>query len=171
MRITRHPLLPPNVGLRNIPPDEGVIDRLRRSMPLIESSSTEIIDRFLARLSRVAPLLATRLAGAHDQRSAQRHRLVETLQLVVDNLRSIETVQRHVHELGRKNAPGGIRSHEYAVAVEQLVDAMADAIGPRFTPEFAQEWRRALELLGAMLREGAGQTVSGLERALEESRG
>lgn len=170
MRITRHPLLPPSVGLRNIPPDEGVIGRLRRSFPLIEANAAEIIDRFAARLSGAAPLLAARVATDQPRRLMQR-RLMETLRLVVDNLRSIELVQRHVHDLGREYAPRGIRSHDYAVAIGQLVDAMTDAIGPSFTPEFSQEWSRALELLGAMLREGAGQTLSGLERALEESRG
>lgn len=161
MRITRHPLLSGGAALRNIPLDEGVIQRLERSFRLIDSVAPGVVRSFHQRLERTQPALGARFGGDASRLEEHGRALVDSLRLVIANLRRFDTVKGHLHELGRRYAPTDLRSMDCAAAIRELVAAMSDALGPAFTAEQEQEWVRALELMAAMVREGAGQTVSG----------
>ncbi|MFO0873504.1 MAG: globin domain-containing protein [Phycisphaerales bacterium] len=155
MRITRHPLLAPTGGLRAIPADEAIIARLESSFAIVAADGTfaaRFQDRLFAEHPELRPMFPADL-------TALRRKLADTLATVVGTLRQPQQLRATLHALGKRHAAYGARNEHYPIIVRHLVGGLADALGPRWSPDLEREWTQALELVAATMIEG-GRMVS-----------
>lgn len=181
MRITRHPLLPPLAGLRNIPPDPAIIARLEGSFARVSARSPEFTDRFYTRLFLLHPGLRQFFPDEPAALEALKGKLVATLAAVIGNLRSPESIRPRLHDLGRRHAALGVRRAHYPPVLRIMVDAIADVLADSWSPELAAEWTRALELVAAImldatderapLRDDTDRGATTIERVMREPLG
>ncbi|HMN96103.1 MAG TPA: hypothetical protein PKC43_01280 [Phycisphaerales bacterium] len=155
MRITRHPLLAPVDGLHVIPPDELVIARLGESHALVRPVLDSVIDRVLDRAAALVPAIAAMLRGEQGrERAAVLRRSVRaTLELIFDRVSAHEPVHDLLRELGLRITAAEIRRAECALLAAVFQDAVAESLGEAWTPMFAEELRRALDVAMATMLE------------------
>lgn len=155
MRITRHPLLPPTGGLRAIPADEAIIERLESSFAAAAQDGT-LASRFFRRLATADPALARLFP---EDVGARARTLTVALAAIVAALR---------HPDGLRSGPGMQRALGPARGVDPLGDetvsrhlvaALAEALGDRWSAELEREWTRTFEIVGS-LRSGIGREHS-----------
>lgn len=155
MRITRHPLLPATGGLRAIPADETIIERLESSFAAAAQDGT-LASRFFRRLVEADPALARLFP---DDVGARARTLTVSLAAIVAALRQPE---------GLCTGPGAQRGLDPARGVDPLGDAtvsrhlvaaLAEALGDRWSAELEREWTRTFEIVGS-LRSGSGRAHS-----------
>jgi hemoglobin-like flavoprotein len=157
MGVTKHPLFVEDGGAGAIPPDRALIRRLQASFARAAAKDGELTERFYARLFESHPEL--RALFPNDM-SEQREKLFATLAEVVAHLHDPSSSKRVLEELGREHAGFGALESHYPIVCDMLARALADVSGEAWTAEIDSDWRRALEMLSAIMIAGArGQRV------------
>ena len=156
MKVTRHPLCPAAPGLQNIPADEALIRRLEASAAILFERSDVLADRFYHRLFRTHPEL--RRLFPTDMTN-QKKKLVDSLVMVVQNLREPTVVRARLEELGRGHVGYAVQAAHYPLVREALVGAMAEVAGADWNADMHAEWTGAIDLVGSIMLDGAA--VSG----------
>ena len=81
------------------------------------------------------------------------------LAFVVRGLYQPESIVDAVRRLGERHAHYGVQPHHYATVGEALLWTLEQLFGPAFTPQVAEAWSEAYQLLAGLMREAAGPTM------------
>lgn len=158
MGVTRHPLCSTPAGddLSRVPADETLIRRLERSFEGLDVPGSGLAPRFYERLFLAHPELR---AMFPVDMAAQHKKLMDSLRAIIANLRDPAITQSQLQHLGRKHLDFGAKPEHYPWVCEALVGALADCAGSRWTPQLQAEWAEALELVSAIMLDGARRPV------------
>ena len=160
MKITIHPLS--NLGDQppGIKPDERLIKNLETSFRRIMEHEAAFADRFYQGLFAAHPQIRSMFPADMTQ---QKHKLVDMLALVFENLRSPQVVRSRLCKLGLAHVEYGAQPEHYPLVCRAMLAAMADTDGPNWSADLAADWTSALDLVcDAMLRPNSG-TNSGAD--------
>lgn len=154
MRIALHPFFAGDPAAPEAArSDEALAAALERSFVELAASGDVLIERFYSQLFETYP--AVRPLFPSDM-TAQRRKLLESLRLVIENVRRPEIVRTTLAELGRRHIGYGVKPEHYPVVVDCLLTAMKEVAGERWTADLAADWRTALELVSHFMLAGAG---------------
>ena len=84
----------------------------------------------------------------------QRQHLAAALALIVRNLGMMDALQEPLRQLGRDHARVGARPEHYPLVRDAMLHAIAQAIGPAWTPELAADWRMLIEEISTAMLAG-----------------
>ena len=151
MRITVHPLstastLPPGVTA-----DESLIKRLQESFRGLLESQPSLADRFYAQLFAAHPLL--RAMFPQDMEN-QKKKLLDMLNLIVQNLHTPQTVRSTLKSLGAAHVTYGVQPEHYPIVSTTLINAMTELSGPAWTAELNSDWSSAIKLVTQIMLDG-----------------
>ena len=118
-------------------------------------AAERLAERLYARLFALDPTCARLFAGA--DMAAQRRKVSEMLAWIVTVLDAPERLVPAAAALGRRHAAYDVTARHYALLGEAFRDALADALGARYTPEVASAWAEAYALLAGVMRRAAGR--------------
>ena len=152
-RITIHPLASGAVPAR-APADEALIQRLQDSFRDLSSHGMELADRFYAGLfaahPELRPLFPTNMV-------AQKKKLLDTLALVIENLRAPQVVTARIDALGAAHVKYGAKPQHYPMVAGALVSAMAETGGPNWSPDLSADWSTAIRQITVIMLNAAAK--------------
>ena len=150
MKITIHPLSNLSDQLAGIKPDERLIKNLETSFRRIMEHEAAFADRFYQGLFAAHPQIRAMFPADMTQ---QKHKLVDMLALVFENLRSPQVVRSRLGKLGLAHVEYGAKPEHYPLVCRAMLAAMADTDDPNWSADLAADWSSALDLVcDAMLR-------------------
>lgn len=145
MKVQLHPLFSHPKAPAGVTLDEVLIQRLEADFARLKANP----DRFV---QRIYELLFSRLPEVRgmfpEDMTAQRRKMIQTLDFVVSSLRSPAQVQRRLADLGARHAGIGVKPEHYPIVARAIVDAMADSRDGEFPEELRREWEQAFSLIG-----------------------
>ena len=153
MKITIHPLSSA-ASVPGIPADDALIKRLQESFrPLLETEPS-LADRFYARLFQAHPQLRSMFP---KDMANQKRKLLDTLNLVIENLHSPQTVRPRLQKLGESHIGYGARPEHYPLVMGALLGAMGEMHGDNWTVELKDDWTSAIRQVAAIMIEAAAK--------------
>lgn len=117
---------------------------------------------FLARLFALDP--DARALFAHVDMPMHRAKFVAMLDHLVDALDDPGLLVSESVPSGRRHGGYGVTARDYAAAGTALLQALAHALGPRFTPAVHDAWQELYALLAAVMQR-AGSSPRGATTA------
>src|SRR3954471_18490594 len=133
------------------------IEVVQRTFALVSSMAEETANCFYQRLFKLDPALRPLFAGNLKH---QGDKLMIVLAFVVRGLDQPERIVDAVRRLGERHVHYGVQPHHYATVGEALLWTLEQIFGPAFTPEVAEAWADAYQLLAGLMREVAAQGVA-----------
>ncbi|HEY6994037.1 MAG TPA: globin family protein [Xanthobacteraceae bacterium] len=125
----------------------------KRVAPMAEAAG----NLFYRRLFELDP--STRHLFHAADMSAQRNKLLQTLDFAVGGLDNLDALVSTVEALGRRHAGYGVTDAHYDSVGAALLWTLEQGLGPAWTPAVASAWSEVYELLAAVMR-GAAEDVS-----------
>lgn len=101
--------------------------------PVAEQAAAQFYDRVFERAPGVAKLF-------RGDMSEQGMRLMAMVGAAVDLLDDLARLDRVLADLGRRHVGYGVQAAHYEVVGGALLDTLAAALGPAFTPEHRLAW-------------------------------
>ncbi|MCG3138820.1 MAG: Bacterial hemoglobin [Phycisphaerae bacterium] len=132
--------------------DQALIVRLESSFQLLAPRGAELVDCFYCRLFAEHP--EVRPLFPEDMRE-QKKKLLTSLVLVINNLRTPEKLLAPLHQLGRNHVAYGTKPEHYPIVRDTLVAAMIDLAGPAWNSQLTCDWNSAIDLVSTIMLEGA----------------
>lgn len=105
-----------------------------RVAPVAAQAAAQFYDRVFER----APDVATLFRGDMAQ---QGERLMSMISAAVGLLDDLDTLNDVLTHLGRRHIGYGVQPEHYEVVGGALIDTLAAALGPRFTPQHRLAWK------------------------------
>jgi hemoglobin-like flavoprotein len=125
------------------------------SFALVAQDAESAADAFYQELFASDPSLRPLFRGDMKE---QGRKLMGMIGMVVAGLRRLDTMIPAIEGLGRRHSLYGVDDAHYAVVGQSLLTTLANALGPRFTPDVREAWAAAYGLLaGTMMRAAAEQ--------------
>lgn len=154
MRFTTHPLAGKAVtqSFPTIGTDTAVGRRLAASLSTLASDGDRLTAEFYRRLFDRHP--GVRALFPADM-TAQRQKLLQTLEWVVQHLDQPHVVLPAVAELGRRHRDYGAVAAHYPIVRDLLLEAMEVVAGKTWSSDLRAEWRTAIELLSQRMIEAS----------------
>jgi nitric oxide dioxygenase len=87
--------------------------------------------------------------------SDQSEKLAAILQLAVQKLGDLQALVGPLHALGAQHAQYGTEPAHYTAVAETLVECLAKAVGPDWTPDHTHAWNDALTFIAQTMLDGA----------------
>ncbi|MEC4983054.1 MAG: globin family protein [Oscillatoria sp. PMC 1068.18] len=129
------------------------IQLLEASFEKIKPQSQEFSQSFYRNLFLEYPELEQLFANTNLVE--QQRKLILSLALIVDNLRSPETLDLALKSLGAYHVKTGTVKEHYPLLGDILLATFADFLGANWTEELAQSWREGYETISNLMLEGA----------------
>jgi hemoglobin-like flavoprotein len=111
---------------------------------LVRLSFVQIMDRkqdlgriFYERLFATAPALQPLFKSSIEE---QAQKLIDTLALVIGNLKNPTGLAGMLERLGRRHSGYGVKDEHYAIVGEALVWSLQKILGADFTPPLRDAW-------------------------------
>lgn len=92
---------------------------------------------------------------AHTDMDVQRKKLLESLVLVVENLRNPDILTGSLKGLGARHVQYGALPEHYPLVGNALLKTFESYLGPEWTPEVKQAWVDAYGAITMLMLEGA----------------
>jgi hemoglobin-like flavoprotein len=128
------------------------LDALETSFDLVAPRGDELMDEFYSRLFAAAPAVRPLFSADMGRQKAM---LLSALVLVRKSLRDLDSLVPTLRRLGARHVDYGARPEHYAVVAETLIASLASVAGPDWEPRYEHAWRGALEIVAALMIEGA----------------
>lgn len=172
MPIYRHPITSSEQilarRLKNIPMDEELIERLKRTYQAARGENELSLARvFYQKLFAAHPALREMFPDDLEQQAAK---LISMFDQVVNNLEHPEENSKRLADLGRRHRGYGVQPEHYPIVVSLLTESMRELIDSTENTEAQQdsieEWRLMLTLISQqMTRQSGSGSVE--QRSLE----
>lgn len=119
-------------------------------------------------LSRLAVSFYDHLFGAHPEvrslfsrePALQRQKFIDELTEIVHAISNLSTFVKRTAELGARHVPYGARTIHYGQVGEALLAALAEQLGPAYTPDLQEAWTLAYNLVAETMMQGAASVRS-----------
>jgi len=82
----------------------------------------------------------------------QRHRLMESLGMLIAELDDPEQLVTDLVVMGKRHVSYGVRDSDYDAAGVALLWTLEKALGPEFTPEARAAWTEAYQWIASVMR-------------------
>ena len=119
------------------------LDLVESSVAALGPVLDDVVEAFYDRLFELEP--ATRQLFGGDL-VAQRTKFAAELAFIMTTIRRHETFVATASDLGRRHGELGVHPEQFRSAGVALLDAIAGALGPAWTPELSDAWRLAYSL-------------------------
>jgi nitric oxide dioxygenase len=86
-------------------------------------------------------------------------RLADEIAALASELCDLPAFVERTRALGARHRGYGVRPEHYEAAGEALLGALADFLGPRWTPAVMLAWERVYRLIAETMLEGSGDVV------------
>ncbi|HNO78517.1 MAG TPA: globin domain-containing protein [Phycisphaerae bacterium] len=128
------------------------IERLESSFNLVAPRAQELVDRFYAllfsRYPQVRPMFP-------EQMGDQKKKLIASLVLVVQNIRTPDKLLDPLTEMGKRHADYGAIPQHYPLVRDTMLEVLGEIAGDAWTDELYDDWSAALDLVSSVMIEGA----------------
>ncbi len=128
------------------------LDLVRSSLTALLPKQEAAAERFYARLFELDP--SVRQLFTHDM-AEQGKKFMDTLAHMVHGLYLLERVRPAMERLGRDHVAYGAKPEHYPIVRDALMWALAQTLGPTFTPDVQRAWGDAYDLIAAVMLEAA----------------
>lgn len=142
--------------------DNAVIERLESSFKLLAPRAEELVERFYASLFANNPSLRPMFP---DDLSEQKKKLLASLVLVVQNLRSTEKLTDPLKKLGGRHVKYNTKPEHYPIVRDTLVGVMAEMAGEHWNEQLNSDWLGALDFVASIMLEGHEAEVANSSRS------
>ncbi len=136
---------------RGVASDAALIRLLDESFTSMAPNADAIAARFYDKLFAKHPPLR---AMFPSDMAAQRKKLMDSLGMVIEGLRTPDAMQQRLRDLGARHTGYGARPEHYPIVCELILEAMHET-SQGWTPLIESEWRRALQLISSIMLSGA----------------
>ena len=143
-RITAHPLSTAPTLPHGVAADESLIKRLQESFRPLLHSQPSLGERFYAKLFAAHPQLRSMFPRDMEN---QKRKLLDMLNLIVENLHTPQTVRATLKKLGASHVTYGVQPQHYPIVSTTLISAMAELSGAAWTAELNADWCSAFSLV------------------------
>jgi hemoglobin-like flavoprotein len=124
---------------------------VQRTLTELEPDLDAVVADFYRRLFAADP---TVLPLFNADPAAQRTKFIAELEQIVRSIRDHAAFLGRAIPLGAQHERDGVRPRHYHTAGVALLDALAGALGDRWTDEVAEAWARAYDLTTAAMLSG-----------------
>lgn len=131
-------------------PDQ--IDLVQQSFQQVKPIANEAAALFYGRLFEIAPEVRPMFKG---DVSEQGRKLMATLSVVVNGLKSPETILPAIKALAVKHVAYGVTEAHYAPVGAALLWTLEQGLDDAFTPEVEEAWAAAYGLLSGVMIDAA----------------
>ena len=138
--------------------DEALIARLEQSFQLFIRPDVDRAGRFYERLFARYPELRPLFPGDLTQ---QKIKFLQTLAMIVENLRAPDIARARLAELGRSHLEYGALEAHYEMVCAEIVATMAMTAGSQWTVQLGGDWREVMRQESAVMIEAARSTDRG----------
>jgi hemoglobin-like flavoprotein len=129
------------------------VELLQSSFDRVKPHASTLTARFYELIFTDYPELQPLFA--HTDMAEQRQKLLQSLVLVVDNLRQPEVLDRSLKGLGTRHVKYGVLPAHYPPIGQCLIKALHETAGTAWTPEVQQAWIDAYGAVTALMLDGA----------------
>ena len=131
---------------------------------LVQSSFAKVIpiadtaaELFYARLFELDPSLRAMFRG--DMKS-QGKKLMDSLKMVVGNLRNLDRIVPGVQAMAVRHVSYGVKEHHYAIVGTALLDTLEKGLGDAFTDDVREAWLAAYTILANTMKQAAEEGIA-----------
>lgn len=139
------------------------VELLETSFAQVKPVATEFADRFYNNLFTDYP--AAQPLFANTDIKQQSNKLLQSLILVVDNLRKPEVLGDTLTGLGARHVKYGALPEHYPLVGNTLLKTFAEFLGTEWTDEVRQAWVEAYDAISTIMLDGADYTHADLALA------
>jgi hemoglobin-like flavoprotein len=129
------------------------VELLQSSFEQVKPAATQLTSRFYELIFTDYPDLKPLFA--HTDMPEQRQKLLQSLVLVVENLREPEVLSSSLKGLGTRHVQYGVLPAHYPSIGQCLIKALQETAGAAWTPEMQQAWIEAYGAVTALMLDGA----------------
>lgn len=129
------------------------VELLESSFSQIKEQEFEFTAHFYQNLFSDYPEIKPLFANTHMEDQAKK--LFKSLVLVVDNLRSPETLTEALKGLGTRHIQYGVLPTHYPMVGRTLLKTFATCLGHAWTPNTEQAWSEAYAVVTELMLSGA----------------
>jgi len=135
-------------------PDQ--IKAIQESFAKVAPISEQAAALFYGRLFEIAPSVKPLFRG---DMAEQGRKLMATLAVVVNGLQNLETILPAASALAKRHVSYGVKPIHYPIVGEALLWTLERGLGADWTPELAEAWADAYEVLSDyMIGEAYGRS-------------
>lgn len=131
---------------------------LERSFNALAPRAGELVHRFYEELFKGFPQVKPLFA--HTSQAEQEKKLINALQLVVTNLRKVDTLAKALTTLGEKHQQYGATPEHYTAVANTLIDVMQEFAGDLWTQEIQQAWQHALSVVAKVMLDAYSDEIA-----------
>lgn len=134
--------------------DNATIDRLESSFKLLAPRGDELADRFYSRLFAENPTLRSMFP---ETMADQKKKLIASLVLVIENLRTPDKLVEPLKSLGARHNKYETKEEQYPIVRDTLVYVMSEMAGTQWNDQLTEDWNGALDFVASVMIEGQKQ--------------
>lgn len=124
------------------------IELVETSFQRVAAEADKAADIFYERLFAVSPEVRPLFS---PDLAEQKKKLMQTMEVAVQNLRHLEGVMPVLREMGRRHVGYGVTVPHYALVGGALIWTLQQMLGPDFTPEMRAAWTEVYTTLAAAM--------------------
>ncbi|MBD3885599.1 flavohemoprotein [Phormidium tenue FACHB-886] len=129
------------------------LERLEQSFEKVKGNALEFAASFYHNLFSDYP--EAQPLFAHTNMAAQQKKLLDSLILVIENLRRPEVLTHALKGLGTRHMQYGARPEHYPLVGNTLLKTFEQYLGADWTPETQQAWTNAYTAITSLMLDGA----------------
>jgi len=133
------------------------IDLVQTTFQQVAANAEEAAERFYTRLFTLEPELQSLFP---PEMHHQGDKFMATLAIMIFSLERSDEAPPFIHHLGLRHNHHGIPHTAYAVAGQALLQILKEMLGPAYTTEVAQAWKKLFERLANAMKHGEHKEVA-----------
>jgi hemoglobin-like flavoprotein len=133
------------------------IELVQSSFAKVAAISEIAAELFYKRLFELDP--TTRSLFKSDMKT-QGKKLMDSIQIVVANLRNLDRVVPGVKAMAIRHVHYGVKEYHYAVVGEALIDTLEKGLGDAFTDDVREAWLAAYTILANTMKDAAAERAA-----------
>jgi hemoglobin-like flavoprotein len=126
---------------------------LEESLELVKTNASEFSALFYDRLFRDYPEVKPLFANTNIEK--QEKKLIASLVMIVENLRSPEALQEALKSLGARHVQVGTIEEYYPMVGDALLQTFKEYLGDKWTSEREKAWIYAYSVICTLMLQGA----------------
>jgi nitric oxide dioxygenase len=130
------------------------VDLVESSVAALGARLDDVVDAFYARLFAIAPETRSLFGG---DPARQRAKFASELAFLATVIRQHDRFVTTADDMGRRHGAVGVRPEHFRPAGEALLEAIAETLGPAWTPEVEVAWRLAYRLTAEAMMAGTAR--------------
>jgi hemoglobin-like flavoprotein len=130
----------------------AAIELVQQTFAEVGRNPQQLVDSFYGQLFRLAPDFRPLFP---EDMSEQKKKLLQSLVLVVNNLKNPDAVVPAVQELGRRHVGYGVKPEHYQTVGAALVWALSQQFGEQWNGEVQAAWVAAYTLVANVMVEAS----------------